>query len=102
MHFKLYFNFYKLLRDFATHSCFIHFAGVGEKMEHGAKYYVTVTAVNSVDMTENAFSEAIGVDLTPPQKGMVVDLTSVYRIDVSSSDNTVAMNAKICLTEEGM
>ena len=70
-------------------------------MEHGAKYYVTVTAVNSVDMTENAFSEAIGVDLTPPQKGMVVDLTSVYRIDVSSSDNTVAMNAKICLTEEG-
>ena len=32
---------------------------------------------------------------------MVVDLTSVYRIDVTSSDNTVAMNAKICLTEEG-
>ena len=77
------------------------FVGVGEKMEHGAKYYVTVTAVNSVDMTENAFSEAIGVDLTPPQKGMVVDLTSVYRIDVTSSDNTVAMNAKICQTEEG-
>ena len=40
------------------------------------------------------------MDLTP-QKGMVVDLTSVYRIDVISSDNTVAMNAEICLTEEG-
>ena len=54
-------------------------------------------------MIENALSDAIGMDLTPPQKGMVVDLTSVYiyRIDVTSSDNTVAMNAKICLTEEG-
>ena len=66
-------------------------------MEHGAKYYVTLTAVHSVDMTENAFSEAIGVDLTPAQKGMVVDLTSVYSIDVTDSDNTVAMNSKICL-----
>ena len=53
-------------------------------------------------MIENALSDAIGVDLTPPQERIVVDLTSVYRIDVISSDNTVAMNAKICLTEEGM
>ena len=54
-------------------------------------------------MIENALSDAIGVDLTPPQKGMVVDLTSMYicRIDVTSSDNTVTMNARICLTEEG-
>lgn len=62
---------------------------------------MTVTAVNSVDMTENAFSDAIGVDLTPPQTGMVVDLSSVYIIDATSTDNTVAMNAKVCLTEEG-
>ena len=41
-------------------------------------------------MIENALSDAIGMDLTP-QKGMVVDLTSVYRIDVISSDNTVAI-----------
>ena len=79
----------------------MHFVGVEEKIEHGAKYYVTVTAVNSVNTTENAFSEAIGVDLNQPQKGMVVDLTSVYRIDVTSSDNTVAVNAEICPTEEG-
>ena len=52
-------------------------------------------------MIENALSDAIGVDLTPPQERIVVDLTSVYRIDVTSSDNTVTMNAKICLTEEG-
>ena len=60
-------------------------------MEHGA---------NSVDMTEHAFSEAIGDDITQPQEEMVLDLTSVYRIDVTSRYNTVAMNAKICLTEE--
>ena len=48
----------------------MHFVGVEEKMEHGTKYYVIVTAVNSVDQTENASSEAIGVDLTPPQEGM--------------------------------
>jgi hypothetical protein len=71
------------------------------KMSQGEEYFVTVTAVNSVYMTSNAFSNAVGVDLTPPQTGMVVDLTSVYRIDASSTDNTVAMNAKICLTEGG-
>lgn len=70
-------------------------------MQHGSKYYVTVTAVNMVDMNENAFSDAVGVDLTPPQTGMVVDLHSVYRIDATSTDNTVAMNAKICLTKDG-
>ena len=54
-------------------------------------------------MIENALSDAIGMDLTPPKKGMMVDLTSMYicRIDVTSSDNTVTMNARICLTEEG-
>lgn len=71
-------------------------------MHHGEEYFVTVTAINSVYMTSNAFSDAVGVDLTPPQAGMVVDLNSVYRIDASSTDNTVSMNAKICLTEEGM
>lgn len=70
-------------------------------MHHGEEYYVTVTAINTVDMTSNAFSGAVGVDLTPPKAGVVVDLSSVYRIDASSTDNTVSMNAKICATEEG-
>jgi hypothetical protein len=74
---------------------------VWKQMSQGEEYFVTVTAVNSVYMSSNAFSNAVGVDLTPPQTGTVVDLTSVYRIDASSTDNTVSMNAKICLTEEG-
>lgn len=82
-------------------NCWFVFVGIGQKMQHGSKYYVTVTAVNMVDMNENAFSDAVGVDLTPPQTGMVVDLHSVYRIDATSTDNTVAMNAKICLTKDG-
>ena len=42
-------------------------------------------------MIENALFDAIRVDLTPSQEEIVVDLTSVYRIDVTSSDNTVAI-----------
>ncbi|XP_062596534.1 uncharacterized protein LOC134257978, partial [Saccostrea cucullata] len=74
--------------------------GVGKKMLHGVEYFVTVTAVNYVGMTTSVFSKAIVVDLTPPQSGMVVDLNSVYRIDASSTENTVAMNAKICHSEK--
>lgn len=70
-------------------------------MHHGEEYYVTVTAINMVGMPSNSFSNAVGVDLTPPKAGMVVDLSSVYTIDVSSTQNTVSRNAKICGTEEG-
>lgn len=70
-------------------------------MSHGAEYYVTVTAVNTVDMTVNAFSNKIGVDTTPPKTGVVVDLNSVYRIDTKSVDETVGMNAVICKTVAG-
>lgn len=70
-------------------------------MSHGAEYYVTVTAVNTVDMTVNAFSNKIGVDTTPPKTGVVVDLNSVYRIDAKSTDETVRMNAVICKTVAG-
>lgn len=82
-----------------TRICFVD---AWKKMYHGEEYYVTVTAINTVDMTSNAFSGAVGVDLTPPKAGMVVDLSSVYRIDASSTDHTVSMNAKICATEEGL
>lgn len=70
-------------------------------MSHGAEYYVTITAINTVDMTVNAFSNKIGVDTTPPVTGMVVDLNSVYRIDAQSTDETVKMNSLICKTVEG-
>ena len=52
-------------------------------------------------MIENALSDAIGVDLTPPQERIVVDLTSVYRINVTSSDNTVAIYEGQDLSDRG-
>lgn len=70
-------------------------------MSHGSEYFVTVTAVNTVDMVVNAFSNKIGVDTTPPKTGIVVDLNSVYRIDAKSTDETVRMNSLICKTVAG-
>lgn len=62
---------------------------------------MTVTAINMVGMSSDAFSNAVIVDQTPPKAGMVVDLSSVYRIDASSTEKTVSMNSKICVTDEG-
>ena len=70
-------------------------------LQHGVSYYVTVTAVNIIGMETSGFSDVIGLDLTPPASGKVVDLHSVFRIDVTNSTATVVMNKKICTTDEG-
>ncbi|XP_076085507.1 uncharacterized protein LOC143056307 [Mytilus galloprovincialis] len=74
--------------------------GLGDKLHHGDKYYVTVTAVNYVDMEAYAFSAEIGIDSTPPTYGKVIDLHTTYRVDVTDTEMTLAMNAKKCDTDE--
>ncbi|CAG2247498.1 unnamed protein product [Mytilus edulis] len=73
---------------------------VNPLLDHGKSYYVTVTAINSVAMETYAFSGPISIDTTPPRHGKVVDLHTVYRINVKDNSETVAMNAKICSTDE--
>lgn len=77
------------------------FLGLGDKMKHGDKYYVTVTAINFVDKETYAFSTAIGIDSTAPTFGKVIDLHTTYRVDVTNSDVTLQMNAKKCDTDDG-
>ncbi|VDH98959.1 Hypothetical predicted protein [Mytilus galloprovincialis] len=74
--------------------------GLGNKLYHGDKYYVTVTAVNLVDMETYAFSAEIGIDSTPPTYGKVIDLHTTYRVDVTNTEMTLAMNAKKCDTDD--
>ncbi|XP_063408918.1 uncharacterized protein LOC134692399 [Mytilus trossulus] len=74
--------------------------GVNNQLDHGRWYYATVTAVNSVAMETYAFSGPISIDTTPPKHGKVVDLHTVYRINVKDNSQTVAMNSKICSTDE--
>ncbi|XP_076085326.1 uncharacterized protein LOC143056125 [Mytilus galloprovincialis] len=74
--------------------------GLGDQLQHGDKYYVTVTAVNYVDMEAYAFSSEIGIDSTPPTYGKVIDLHTTYRVDVTDTEMTLAMNAKKCDTDE--
>ncbi|VDI71255.1 Hypothetical predicted protein, partial [Mytilus galloprovincialis] len=74
--------------------------GVNNRLDHGRSYYATVTAVNSVAMETYAFSDSISIDTTPPKHGKVVDLHTIYRINVNDNSDTVAMNAKICTTDE--
>ncbi|CAG2210833.1 unnamed protein product [Mytilus edulis] len=74
--------------------------GLGDKLHHGDKYYVTVTAVNYVDMEAYAFSSEIGIDSTPPTYGKVIDLHTTYRVDVTDTEMTLAMNAKKCDTDD--
>ncbi|XP_052081925.1 uncharacterized protein LOC127719726 isoform X2 [Mytilus californianus] len=74
--------------------------GLGDKLHHGDKYYVTVTAVNYVDMESYGFSSEIGIDSTPPTYGKVIDLHTTYRVDVTNTEMTLAMNAKKCDTDD--
>ncbi|CAG2236309.1 unnamed protein product [Mytilus edulis] len=74
--------------------------GANYQLDHGSLCFATVTAVNSVDMETYAFSGPISIDTTPPKHGKVVDLHTVYRINVNDNSQTVAMNAKICSTDE--
>ncbi|KAK3104702.1 hypothetical protein FSP39_008103 [Pinctada imbricata] len=74
--------------------------GVFGQLQHGVSYFVTVTAVNKVGMEISAFSDVIGVDLTPPTFGRVIDLHSVYRLDNTNNTATVEMNKKVCDTDE--
>ncbi|CAG2246701.1 unnamed protein product [Mytilus edulis] len=74
--------------------------GLGDQLHHGDKYYVTVTAVNFVDMESYGFSSEIGIDSTPPTYGKVIDLHTTYRVDVTDTEMTLAMNAKKCDTDD--
>ena len=60
-----------------------------------------VTAINSVGLSVSSFSESITVDDTPPVAGMVVELSSITRIDPYNAAATVSMNLMACQTEEG-
>ncbi|KAK3101942.1 hypothetical protein FSP39_007535 [Pinctada imbricata] len=70
------------------------------ELVNGRKYYVTVTAVNAVGLKAYAFSGEIIVDSTPPTFGKVIDLSTSYRADYTSNDQTVNLNRKICTTDE--
>lgn len=76
--------------------------GVTGQLSHGTVYYVTVTAVNTVGLVVSAFSLPIALDTTPPVTGKVVDLHSVYRLDVSDNAATVTQNSVQCSTEQGL
>ncbi|XP_071152144.1 uncharacterized protein, partial [Mytilus edulis] len=73
--------------------------GANYQLDHGRSCFATVTAVNSVDMETSAFSGSISIDATPPNHGKVVDLHTVYRINLNDTHQTAAMNAKICTTD---
>ena len=68
---------------------------------HGQVLYGMVTATNSVGLSVSSYSEAITVDDTPPVAGMVVELSSITRIDPFNAAATVSMNLMACQTEEG-
>ena len=68
---------------------------------HGEVLYGMVTAINSVGLSVSSFSESITVDDTPPVAGMVVELSSITRIDPYNAAATVSMNLMACQTEEG-
>lgn len=70
-------------------------------MKHGKPYYVTVTAINMVDLETYGFSGPIAIDTTPPKYGRVIDLHTTYRLDVTDNEVTVNLNAKVCDEEEG-
>ncbi|XP_076086943.1 uncharacterized protein LOC143057517 [Mytilus galloprovincialis] len=73
--------------------------GANYQLDHGRSCFATVTAMNSVDMETSAFSGSISIDATPPKHGKVVDLHTVYRINLNDTHQTAAMNAKICTTD---
>ena len=81
--------------------CFYFGTGETERLIHGKSYFVTITAINTVDLETYAFSGPIAVDTTPPNYGKVINLHSTYRIDATSNSATVDMNANICNTDEG-
>ena len=69
--------------------------------DHKDRIYATITAENRVGLTVSAYSEVIIVDDTPPSAGVVVELSSVARVDPNDVDKTVQMNRKACTTKEG-
>ena len=78
-----------------------YFSDAESLMVHGQTYYVTVTAVNTVDLQSYAFSGPIAIDTTPPHAGRVIDLHTTYRMDVTNNTATILMNSKTCTTDEG-
>jgi hypothetical protein len=70
-------------------------------MNHGKFYYVTVTAINSVELQSYAFSGPIAIDTTPPKAAKVINLHTTYRMDVTNNTATMLMNSKTCITDEG-
>ena len=67
---------------------------------HTEILFATVTAVNSVGLNISAYSGPIRVDDTPPQSGVVVELSSASRIDPKNDTATVEMNRRACQTRE--
>ncbi|XP_053400990.1 uncharacterized protein LOC123541000 [Mercenaria mercenaria] len=68
--------------------------------DHNDKIYATVTAENRVGLSVRAYSKVIVVDNTPPSPGVVVELSSVARVNPNDVDKTVEMNRKACSSKE--
>ncbi|XP_048258717.1 uncharacterized protein LOC124137708 isoform X1 [Haliotis rufescens] len=75
-------------------------SGLADKVTHGQRYYAKVKAINQVGMTSSSISNAINVDTTPPSPGTVVELKSVYIINVTDEIITEKLNTYKCDTQE--
>lgn len=73
----------------------------GIDFKHGHSYYVMITAKNAVGLNSSAISEAINIDDTPPEFGMVIELHSEYRIEYNDDEATVAFNNHMCGSDSG-
>lgn len=70
--------------------------------DHTDKFYATVTAVNGVGLDVSAQSNAITVDDTPPEGGVVIELPGMSRIYPNNVSSTVMMNRRACANKEGV
>ncbi|XP_046574117.1 uncharacterized protein LOC124282192 [Haliotis rubra] len=74
--------------------------GLVDKVTHNQRYYAKIKAINQLGMTSSSISNAINVDNTPPAQGTVVELKSVYIINVTDDIVTEKLNTNKCDTEE--
>lgn len=77
-----------------------NFSAVPKK--HSDILYATVTAENAVGLQISAFSSPISVDDTAPEKGVIVELPSIARIDPTNETRTVEMTRTACSSEKGI
>ncbi|XP_048258679.1 uncharacterized protein LOC124137747 [Haliotis rufescens] len=75
-------------------------SGLAGDLVHGKSYYAKVKAINQVGMTSSSSSNAMYVDTTQPAPGAVVELKSVYIINVTDEVITEKLNTYECDTEE--